>query len=111
MVLSRQLGTLKKTRFNHVDISDLQVSALEKGSSSRLAIPSWMIVQNVFSQSELLFSEFTAVLNSLKFEIFQFQVSSCFEHSRSHAGLTACPMLSVCPFKLGKLGPHSHSTE
>jgi hypothetical protein len=35
MVLSRQLGTLKKTRLNH-DVSDLQVGALERGPSSEL---------------------------------------------------------------------------
>jgi hypothetical protein len=34
MVLSRQLGTLKKTRSNQ-DISDLQVGALERGIPSR----------------------------------------------------------------------------
>ena len=36
MVFSRQLQTLKKTRLNHDDVSDLQISALERGPSSRL---------------------------------------------------------------------------
>jgi hypothetical protein len=45
MVLSRQLGTLKKTSLNHDDVSDLHVGALERGPSFRLAIPSWMTVQ------------------------------------------------------------------
>ena len=39
---------------NH-DVSDLQVGALERGQSSQLGIPSWMTVQNIFSQSELIF--------------------------------------------------------
>ena len=55
MVLSRQLGTRKKTRLNH-DTSDLQVGALERGSSSQFGIPSWMTIQNVFSLSELVSS-------------------------------------------------------
>jgi hypothetical protein len=56
MVLSRQLGTLKKTRLNHDDVSDLQVVALKRDPSSQLTIPSWMTVQNVFSHSELILS-------------------------------------------------------
>ena len=64
MVFSRQLGT---QRLNHDDVSDLQDVALERGPSSLLKIPSWMTVQNVFSQSELVFfPEFPVVLNSLK---------------------------------------------
>ena len=39
MVLSRQLGTQKKTRLNHDDVIDLQVVALEKGQSSQLTVP------------------------------------------------------------------------
>jgi hypothetical protein len=93
MGLSRQLGTLrKKTRSNH-DISDLQVGALERRPSSRLGIPSWMIIQNVYSQSEHISSP--AVLNSLKSDIFLIRVSSCCERSKSHAGLTAWPMYST----------------
>jgi hypothetical protein len=57
MVLSKQLGTLKKTRLNH-DVSDLEVGALE-----RARVPSWMNVQNVFPLSELVI----------------FHVSSCLE--------------------------------
>jgi predicted XRE-type DNA-binding protein len=55
----------KKTRLNH-DISDLQFRALERGQRSQLGIPSWITVQNVFSQSEI-----SVVLNSLKSEISQ----------------------------------------
>jgi hypothetical protein len=96
VILSRQLGTLKKTRLNH-DVSDLQVGALEKCQSSRLGIPSWVTVQNVFSQSELVYfrfpsCEFAVVLKS---DISQFSVSSCFEGIRSQAGLTAWPMYST----------------
>jgi hypothetical protein len=106
-VLSRQLGTQKKTGRNH------DVGALERGPSSRLGTQSWVTVQNVFSQSDLVFSEFPVVLNSMKSEISLFRVSSCFERDRGHAGLTAWPMLNVYPFKLGKetlkprLGPQS----
>ena len=46
-------GNSEKTRLNN-NVSDLQVVALEKGLSSQLEIPSWMIVQNLFSQSELI---------------------------------------------------------
>jgi hypothetical protein len=41
---------------NHDGVSDLQVVALERILSSRVTIPSWMTVQNVFSQSELVYS-------------------------------------------------------
>jgi hypothetical protein len=41
----------------------------------------------VFSHSDIVFSEFPVVLNSLKPEIFQFQVFNCFERVRN-AGLT-----------------------
>ena len=39
---------------NHDDVSDLLVIALERGQSSRLTVPSWMTVQNIFSQLELI---------------------------------------------------------
>ena len=95
-------GNSEKTKLNHDDISDLQVGALERGPSSRLAIPSWMTIQNIFSKLELVFSEFPVVLNSLNSKISKFRDSSCFEQCRIHAGLTAWPMLNVYNFKLGK---------
>ena len=50
---------------NHDNVIDLQVVALERGPSSRLTIPGWMSVQNVFPQSEhIFFAEFPIVLNS-----------------------------------------------
>jgi hypothetical protein len=64
MVLSRQLGTLKKTRLNHDDASDLQVIALERGPSSRLTILRW-----IFASRSSFFPEFPVVLNSLKSDI------------------------------------------
>jgi hypothetical protein len=49
--LWEQLGTLgEKTGLNHDDC-DLQ----DRSSSSRLGILSWMTIQNVFSQLELVF--------------------------------------------------------
>ena len=44
---------LEKARLNY-DVSGLQIGALEGGQSSRLGIPSWMTLKNVFSQSELV---------------------------------------------------------
>jgi hypothetical protein len=44
-------GNSKKKKRNHDDVSDLQVVAVERGPSSQFTIPSWMRVQNVFSQS------------------------------------------------------------
>jgi hypothetical protein len=49
VVYPRQLRTQKRTRSN---LDDFQVRALERGPSSRLAIPSWMTIQKVFSQLE-----------------------------------------------------------
>jgi hypothetical protein len=66
MVLSRHLGTRRKQRLNHDDVSDLQVVTLKRGPSSRFTILSWMKVQNLFSQSYLIFPEFPVILNSLK---------------------------------------------
>jgi hypothetical protein len=44
-------GNLNFKKWNHDDVSDLQVVAVERGPSSQFTIPSWMKVQNVFSQS------------------------------------------------------------
>ena len=51
----------KKTRLNH-DVCDLQVVTLERGPISGLGMPSRMTVQNVFSQSELDFSQVPSCL-------------------------------------------------
>jgi hypothetical protein len=105
MVLSRQLGSLKKTRSNH-DVSDLQVGALESALSSRL--PSWMTVQNIFSQ-----------WSSLKSEISKFPSFQLFWVGENVFNLFCLMVLhvNVYYFKLGKenlkprLGPHTLSTE
>jgi hypothetical protein len=58
MVLSRQLGTEKKTfktMANHDDVRDLEVGALEIGPSSQLAIVRWITIQNVYSHLVLVF--------------------------------------------------------
>ena len=67
----------QKKRLNHDDVIDLLV-----------------VVCSVF------FPKFPVILNSS--QISQLWVSSCFERGRSHAGLTAWPMLNVYHFKLGK---------
>ena len=52
--------------------SGRKVGTLESGPSSRVGIPSWMTVQNDFSQSEIFFPP--VVLNALKSEISEFPV-------------------------------------
>jgi hypothetical protein len=72
MVLSRQLGTLKKTRLDH-DISDLQVGALERGPSSRTGIPSWLTIQFFFCRIDSMVNVFNIfwamVLKCLSFSV------------------------------------------
>ena len=62
IVLSRQLGTLKKTRLNY-DVNDLQVRALERGQRSQLGILNQMTVKRVFSQSECVFFQVPSCLD------------------------------------------------
>ena len=98
IVLSKQLGTQKKTRLNHDDVIDLQVIALERGRiynselDDRSKHPSCLELTEVrFCSSEL----------------------RCFEHGKNHASLTAWPMLNVYHFKLGKepLNPRVGTTQ
>lgn len=53
-------------------------------STKRLKFLTWNIEvddrSKLFSQLELFFSEFPAVLNALKSEVGDFRVPSCFEH-------------------------------
>ena len=77
-------------------------------------IPSWMTIQNVFSQSKLIYSLLPSCLELTEVKFLQFRVNSCFEHGTNHPSLTAWPMLNVYDLKLGKvpdLAPHNHSTE
>jgi hypothetical protein len=74
LVISRQLGTSKRTRSDH-DVSDLRVGkALETCPSFRLGILSWATVKCFFWAR--LFSEFPVVLNALKSEVQNFRVPS-----------------------------------
>jgi hypothetical protein len=85
MVLPRQLGTQEKTtgRIMMSVIPDLEFRV------------GWRF-KTCFPVGALFFSSrIPSCLNSLKSEISQFRVSSCFEHGKSHAGLTARPMYST----------------
>jgi hypothetical protein len=86
--------TLEKTRLNH-DVSDLQVGALERSLSSLSGILSWMTVQNVFSQSELVFSRVASCLELLDFPVLSFQMFLMWQKS------CECHV-NVYPFKPGK---------
>jgi hypothetical protein len=97
-VLSRQLGTLKKQGW--IKISGIFRSgsqSFRKRSKFLTGIPSLTTIQSTISQSEFIFSppEFPVVLNTLKSQISQFRVPSCFEPGRIHDGLTEWPMYST----------------
>jgi hypothetical protein len=111
IVLSRQQGTLQR-RLNH-DVSNLQVGALERGPSSRLGIPSWMIVQNVFSQLELVFVRVPSCLELTEvwhfpvpsFQLFWTQQKSCWIDSIANVFNFSWPIVihvNVYPLNLEK---------
>jgi hypothetical protein len=58
-------------------------------------------VQNIFSQSEHIYSQLPSCLELTEVQFSQFRVNSCFERSTNPASLTAWPMLNVYHFKLG----------
>ena len=78
------LGTWKKTRLNHDDVIDLQVVALERVRIYNSEFER-MIVQNLFSVSELVYSRLSSCLELTEVKFSQFRVNNCFERGTNNA--------------------------